>query len=83
MVGISEHDVDNLILAVLIMVPSLSRFLWPCRDKFQVAARANWNAILPVSKTAPFTGFHTAGTARAQDERRRSMLERNMAALCH
>ena len=23
----------------------LSRFLWPCRDKFQVAARANWNAI--------------------------------------
>ena len=35
---------QDLILAVLIMVPSLSRFLWPCRDKFQVAARANWNA---------------------------------------
>ena len=38
-------NLRDLILAVLIMVPSLSRFLWPCRDKFQVAARANCNAI--------------------------------------
>ena len=35
----------HLILAVLVMGPSLSRFPWPCCDKLRVAARANWNAI--------------------------------------
>ena len=28
---------------------SLSRILWPCDDKFQVAARANWNAIFALA----------------------------------
>ena len=27
----------------------LSRFLWPCRDKFQVATRTNWNAIFALA----------------------------------